>query len=62
MFAGGTALAGGPANIGRSKKMLTCPECEYSGEASDFQDLEETAPDLFDVYFCPECDHAFEKE
>lgn len=42
--------------------MLTCPECEYSGEASEFQDSEETAPDLFDVYFCPECDHAFEKE
>ena len=40
--------------------MVTCPECGHSGEICDFQDEENFAPDLEDILYCPECEHAFE--
>lgn len=40
--------------------MVTCPSCGHTADEYDFIDPENDAPDLEDVLYCPECEHAFE--
>lgn len=62
VFAGGTALAEGTAKTEpKGIFMVTCPSCGHTADEYDFIDPENDAPDLEDVLYCPECEHAFEE-
>lgn len=41
---------------------VSCPSCGEDGAWNDFQDSEETSPDLANYCECPSCGHSFEAE